>query len=86
MVECLRSPETTGRTPEIGGADVLSYQELMSIMAEELQLPPRYSPPFAESVVATAGTRETFYGEFAVGWIRWWVVRDSVEAVGTGKT
>ena len=34
-------PETTGRSLEIGGPDILSYRRLMQIMAEELGLGPR---------------------------------------------
>ena len=41
LVRCLRTPETVGRTLEIGGADVVRYSELMRIMAEELDLPRR---------------------------------------------
>jgi uncharacterized protein YbjT (DUF2867 family) len=41
LVECLHAPETSGRHLEIGGPDVLSYRELMQIMAEELGLRPR---------------------------------------------
>ena len=35
LVDCLAVPETVGRTLDIGGPDVLSYRELMRIMAEE---------------------------------------------------
>jgi len=38
LVRCLSVPETTGKTLEIGGADILPYRELMRIMAEELGL------------------------------------------------
>ncbi len=41
LVECLNVPETAGRDLEIGGPDVLSYRELMTIMAEELGLSKR---------------------------------------------
>jgi uncharacterized protein YbjT (DUF2867 family)/uncharacterized protein YndB with AHSA1/START domain len=34
LVRCLSVAETTGRTLEIGGADVRTYQELLQIMAE----------------------------------------------------
>jgi uncharacterized protein YbjT (DUF2867 family) len=45
LVRCLDVPETIGRTLEIGGADVLTYRELMRIMAEELRLPRRLVIP-----------------------------------------
>ncbi len=45
LVECLASPATAGRTLDIGGPDVLSYRELMRIMAEELGLRRRYVIP-----------------------------------------
>ena len=45
LVECLASPATVGRTLDIGGPDVLSYRELMRIMAEELGLRRRYVIP-----------------------------------------
>jgi uncharacterized protein YndB with AHSA1/START domain len=35
LVACLEVPETIGATLDIGGSDVLSYRELMRIMAEE---------------------------------------------------
>jgi uncharacterized protein YbjT (DUF2867 family) len=38
LVDCLSTPATTGRTLDIGGLDVLTYAELMGIMAEELRL------------------------------------------------
>ena len=38
LVHCLEVPETTGKTLEIGGDDVMAYQELMRVMAEELGL------------------------------------------------
>lgn len=41
LVECLRTPETIGRAIEIGGRDVLTYEELMRIVAEEAGLPRR---------------------------------------------
>jgi uncharacterized protein YbjT (DUF2867 family) len=41
LVECLRVPETEGRALEVGGPDVLSYRELMQVMAEELGLAKR---------------------------------------------
>lgn len=38
LVRCLSVPETEGRVLDIGGPDVLTYGELMGIMAEELGL------------------------------------------------
>ena len=38
LVRCLAVPETAGKTLEIGGPDVMPYQELMRVMAEELGL------------------------------------------------
>ena len=38
LVSCLKVPETVGKTLEIGGADVMPYQQLMRVMAEELGL------------------------------------------------
>ena len=35
LVDCLAVPQTAGRTLDIGGPDILSYRELMRIMAEE---------------------------------------------------
>jgi len=35
---CLAVPETKGRTLDIGGTDIVSYRDLMRIMAEELGL------------------------------------------------
>jgi uncharacterized protein YbjT (DUF2867 family)/uncharacterized protein YndB with AHSA1/START domain len=35
LVAILNAPETTGRTLDIGGPDVLSYRKLMEVMAEE---------------------------------------------------
>ena len=45
LVDCLGVPETSGRTLDIGGPDVLSYRELMRIMAEERGLRRRYVVP-----------------------------------------
>ncbi len=45
LVRCLSTPETAGKTLEIGGPDVLPYRELMRIMAEELALPRRVIIP-----------------------------------------
>ena len=35
LVACLAVPETTGRTLDIGGPEVLTYRQLMDVMAEE---------------------------------------------------
>ncbi|MEM6794307.1 MAG: SDR family oxidoreductase [Acidobacteriota bacterium] len=35
LIGCLEVPETAGRTLDIGGSDVLTYLEMMHIMAEE---------------------------------------------------
>jgi uncharacterized protein YndB with AHSA1/START domain len=45
LVDCLAVPDTVGRTLDIGGPDVLSYRELMRIMAEERGLRRRYVIP-----------------------------------------
>ena len=45
LVDCLAVAETAGRTLDIGGPDVLSYRELMRIMAEERGLRRRYVIP-----------------------------------------
>jgi len=45
LVGCLETPETTGRILDIGGADVLTYAELMRVMAEERGLPKRLIIP-----------------------------------------
>ena len=41
LVGCLRSPETAGRSFDVGGPDVVSYGELFDIYAEEAGLPRR---------------------------------------------
>jgi len=41
----LEKPETAGRVFDIGGPEVLSYREIMNIMAEELHLPRRIIVP-----------------------------------------
>ena len=38
LVEALSTPESSGRPLEIGGPDVISYRQLMQMMAEELGL------------------------------------------------
>lgn len=45
LVSCLDVPETVGRTLDIGGADVVTYETLMRIMAEERGLPRRLIIP-----------------------------------------
>ena len=45
LVDALDRSETTGRTLDIGGPDVLSYRELMRTMAEERGLGRRYVVP-----------------------------------------
>jgi len=45
LVACLETPETIGRTLDIGGADILTYREIMQIMAEALGLRPRIIVP-----------------------------------------
>ena len=42
---CLENEETTGQTYDIGGPDVLTYQHLMEIYAEEAKLPRRWIIP-----------------------------------------
>ncbi len=38
LCACLTTPETTGRTLDIGGPDIVTYRKLMEIMAEALHL------------------------------------------------
>ncbi|MFK7738390.1 MAG: SDR family oxidoreductase [Pirellulaceae bacterium] len=38
LVDCLDVDETTGETLDIGGADVMTFREIMQIMAQELKL------------------------------------------------
>ncbi|MFW5653847.1 MAG: SDR family oxidoreductase [Planctomycetota bacterium] len=45
LVSCLECDETIGRTLEIGGPSVLTYQELLQITAEELGLMRRFVIP-----------------------------------------
>ena len=45
LIAALEVPETVGQTLDIGGSDVLSYREVMRIMAEELRLPRRLVIP-----------------------------------------
>jgi uncharacterized protein YbjT (DUF2867 family) len=45
LVQCLAVPETTGATLEIGGPDIVSYETLLRVMAEERGLPRRLIIP-----------------------------------------
>ncbi len=45
LIRCLSTPETAGKTLDIGGPDVLSYAELMRIMARQRGLPRRWIIP-----------------------------------------
>ena len=45
LTDCLSVPATVGRTLDIGGPDIVSYLELMRIMAEERGLPRRLVVP-----------------------------------------
>lgn len=45
LVDCLRTPETIGRTLDIGGPDVVTYRRLMEKMAEARGLPRRLVLP-----------------------------------------
>jgi len=45
LVACLDCPATIGRTFDIGGADVLTYREIMQVMAEALGLRKRLIIP-----------------------------------------
>ena len=38
---CLRTPDTAGQKIDIGGSEIITYRELMKIVAEELKLPKR---------------------------------------------
>ena len=41
LVACLATPETEGRTLEVGGPDVVTYEQLIQILAAARGLPPR---------------------------------------------
>jgi uncharacterized protein YbjT (DUF2867 family) len=41
LIECLEKPETFNQTFDIGGHDIVTYQKLMEICAEEEELPKR---------------------------------------------
>ena len=45
LVEALETPETAGRVLEVGGADVVTYRELMQVAAERLGLRRRWIVP-----------------------------------------
>ena len=45
LVACLDTPETLGRTFDIGGADIVTYRELMQVMAGAMGLPRRVIIP-----------------------------------------
>ena len=45
LLGCLEKDETTGATYDIGGPDILTYQDLLEIYAEEAGLPKRFIVP-----------------------------------------
>lgn len=45
LTACLETPETVGRTLDIGGPDIVTYRELMQTMASVLGLPKRMIIP-----------------------------------------
>lgn len=45
LVQCLSTPDTIGQTLEIGGPDVVTYRQLLDIVAEERGLPKRLVIP-----------------------------------------
>jgi uncharacterized protein YbjT (DUF2867 family)/uncharacterized protein YndB with AHSA1/START domain len=45
LVRCLATADTAGRTFDIGGADIVTYEDLIQIMAEERGLPRRFIIP-----------------------------------------
>jgi uncharacterized protein YbjT (DUF2867 family) len=45
LVQCLAVPETTGRVLDIGGADVVTYEQLIRLVAEERGLARRFIIP-----------------------------------------
>lgn len=45
LTACISTPETIGKALDIGGSDVVTYLELMRIMAEEMHLPRRWVIP-----------------------------------------
>ena len=45
LVACLDCPETVGRTLDIGGAEIMTYREIMQVMAQALGLRRRFIIP-----------------------------------------
>lgn len=45
LVACLETPETVGETLDIGGSEVLTYRQIMEVMARARGLPPRWIFP-----------------------------------------
>ena len=45
IVACVKNIDTAGKTYEIGGSDIRTYQELMSFVADELGLKKRVILP-----------------------------------------
>lgn len=45
LVDCLKKPETAGETYDVGGAEILTYRDLMDIYAHEAQLGKRFVIP-----------------------------------------
>lgn len=45
LVESLGKPETTGQVYDIGGPDIMNYNQIMRVMADELKLPRRIIIP-----------------------------------------
>jgi len=45
LIQCLEKEETAGRSFDIGGPDILTYEQIMRIMAEERGLPRRWIIP-----------------------------------------
>jgi uncharacterized protein YbjT (DUF2867 family) len=45
LVTCLRTPATAGRTLDVGGPDIVTYRELMNVLAQSLGLRPRVILP-----------------------------------------
>jgi uncharacterized protein YbjT (DUF2867 family) len=41
LVDCLDTPETAGRTLDIGGPEILRYRDILQVMADALNLPRR---------------------------------------------
>lgn len=45
LIGCLEVPETVGETLDIGGSEVLTYRQILEVMAEERELPRRWILP-----------------------------------------